>query len=58
MPPEPGKPSRKLPERGDALKIDLPFDEAVRAALQTRPLPDDEPAKEPAAKKRRRRDPS
>jgi len=37
MPPEPGKPSRKLPERGDALKIDLSFEEAVRAALETTP---------------------
>lgn len=37
MPPEPGKPKRKLPERADALKIDLPFDEAVKAALEVRP---------------------
>lgn len=38
MPQEPGKPKKKLPERGDALKIDLPFDEAMKAALEVEPL--------------------
>jgi hypothetical protein len=40
VPAESGKPSeneRKLPERGDALNIDLPFDEAIKAALAVKP---------------------
>jgi len=37
VPHESGKPNRKLPERDDALKIDLPFDEALLAALKTPP---------------------
>jgi hypothetical protein len=32
-----GKLPKKPPERGDALKIDLPFEKAVRAALETPP---------------------
>jgi hypothetical protein len=39
VPAEPGDSNKKLPERGDALRIDLPFEEAVRAALKTSPQP-------------------
>ena len=39
MPQEPGEQKRKLPERADALRIELPFEEAVRAALETKPEP-------------------
>jgi hypothetical protein len=39
MPQEPGEQKRKLPERADALRIDLPFDEAVGAALKVKPPP-------------------
>jgi hypothetical protein len=35
-----GKPKRKLPERGDALSVPLPFDAAIRAALETKPPPE------------------
>jgi hypothetical protein len=42
-----GKLPRKLPERGDALNVPLPFDTAVKAALETRPPPNE-------PKKRRR----
>jgi hypothetical protein len=48
VPPEPGKPKRKLPERADALRINLPFDQAIEAALKA--TPDDK--QENAAKKR------
>jgi hypothetical protein len=34
-----GEPPRKLPERGDALNVPLPFDAAVKAALETEPPP-------------------
>ena len=34
-----GKPKRKLPERGDALSVPLPFDAAIKAALETKPPP-------------------
>lgn len=37
MPQEPGEKKRKLPERADALRIDLPFDDAMKAALETPP---------------------
>jgi hypothetical protein len=47
VPQEPGKPKRKLPERDDALKIDLPFEEAVKAALEAKA------PKQPARVKRR-----
>jgi hypothetical protein len=30
---------RKLPERADALNIEVPFEEAVRAALAIKPEP-------------------
>jgi hypothetical protein len=42
VPQEPGKQKRKPrkpPERSDALRINLEFDEAVRAALETEPPP-------------------
>jgi hypothetical protein len=34
-----GKPPRKLPERADALNVPLPFDDAIKAALETKPPP-------------------
>jgi hypothetical protein len=37
-----GKQQRKLPERADSLNVPLPFDVAVRAALETRPPPKSE----------------
>jgi hypothetical protein len=40
MPAEPGdskNKQRKLPERSDALRIDLPFEDAISAALGTKP---------------------
>jgi hypothetical protein len=37
VPPEPGKPKRKLPERADNLRVDVPFDEAIRAVLAVKP---------------------
>jgi hypothetical protein len=39
VPQEPGKQKRKLPERADALRLDLPFEDAVRAALAAKPPP-------------------
>jgi hypothetical protein len=39
VPQEPGEQNRKLPERADALRIDLPFEEAVEAALKVKPPP-------------------
>jgi hypothetical protein len=47
MPQEPGEQKRKLPERADALRIDLPFDRAVAAALRVKP-----PAKAPKQKRK------
>lgn len=44
------KQPRKLPERADALNLDLPFEDAVRAALAAKP--------EPKKSKRKRRKPS
>jgi hypothetical protein len=35
-----GKPPRKLPERADALNVPLPFDDAIKAALETKPPPE------------------
>ena len=35
-----GKPPRKLPERADSLNVPLPFDAALRAALETKPPPE------------------
>jgi hypothetical protein len=40
-----GKPKRKLPERADALNVPLPFDAAIKAALETGPPPTDKPKK-------------
>lgn len=34
-----GKPTRKLPERDDALNVPLAFEDAIRAALATDPPP-------------------
>jgi hypothetical protein len=34
-----GEQPRKLPERGDALNVPLPFDAAIKAALETKPPP-------------------
>lgn len=34
---KPNEKQRKLPERADALRLDLPFEDAIRAALQTKP---------------------
>ena len=45
-----GKQPRKLPERGDALKIDLEFEDAIKAALET-------PSPKTAPRKRRKRKP-
>ena len=50
MPHERGAPKRKLPQREDALKIDLPFDEALKAALEAKPEP-----KEPARPRKKRK---
>jgi hypothetical protein len=50
VPAEPGDSNKKLPERADALKIDLPFEDALGAALATPP-----PKKKP--KKSRDRSP-
>ena len=44
-----GKPKRKLPERADALSVPLPFDAAIKAALETKP-----PAKAGTTKRRRK----
>jgi hypothetical protein len=35
-----GKKPRKPPERDDALRVPLDFDDAVRAALETKPPPE------------------
>jgi hypothetical protein len=45
-----GKPTRKLPERRDALVVPLPFEDAIKAAVETRP-----PPKAPTAKKKKRK---
>jgi hypothetical protein len=45
-----GKPPRKLPERGDAIKVPVPFDDAIKAALETKPPP----KKQVSTQKRRR----
>jgi|SwirhisoilCB3_FD_contig_31_13221469_length_333_multi_2_in_0_out_0_1 hypothetical protein len=37
MPQEPGERKRKLPERADNLRVDLPFEEALKAAVATKP---------------------
>jgi hypothetical protein len=34
-----GKPQRKPPQRGDALNVPLPFEAAIKAALETKPPP-------------------
>jgi hypothetical protein len=39
LPPPNGEPERKLPERSDALKVDLPFEEALKVAVNTKPPP-------------------
>ena len=36
---KPNEKQRKLPERADALKLDLPFATAIKAALNTKPPP-------------------
>ena len=46
-------PKRKLPERGDRLNVPLPFEDAVKAALETKPPPK-KPA-EPKGRKNRAR---
>jgi hypothetical protein len=57
VPREPGKRKskkpkpRRLPEREDALKINLPFEDALGAALETRPPTEEKPA----PKKKRRK---
>jgi hypothetical protein len=35
-----GKPPRKLPVRADALNLPVPFDAAIKAALETKPPPE------------------
>ena len=35
-----GKKPRKPPERGDALSVPIPFDAAIKAALETKPPPE------------------
>jgi len=37
VPADSGEPKRKLPERADALRVDLDFEEALRAAVATKP---------------------
>jgi hypothetical protein len=37
VPEKPGRPKKTKPKRGEPLRIDLPFDEAIRAALETTP---------------------
>jgi len=46
-----GKKPRKPPEREDALRVPLDFDDAIRAALETRPTPE---KKTPRSDRRRR----
>jgi hypothetical protein len=38
-----GKQPKKLPERDDALHVPVPFDAAVKAALETKPPPRENP---------------
>jgi hypothetical protein len=47
-----GKQPRKLPERADALSVPLPFDDAIKAALETKP-----PAATTKKQKKRKRSP-
>jgi hypothetical protein len=42
-----GKKPRRPPERADALSVPLPFDAAIKAALETRPPPDKGRPKKP-----------
>lgn len=37
MPGKSGKPKKPPPKRSEPLRIDLPFDEAIRAVLQVPP---------------------
>jgi hypothetical protein len=46
VPQDSGEQNKKLPERADNLRVDLPFEDAIRAALTTKPPP--------ALKKKRR----
>lgn len=41
-----GKSNRKLPERADALRVPLDFQDAIRGALETKPPPSKPPAPE------------
>jgi hypothetical protein len=50
VPQEPGEPKRKLPERADNLRVDLPFAEAIKAALAVKPpIEKKKPKRKPAA---------
>jgi hypothetical protein len=51
-----GKKPRKPPTRSDALVVPLPFDAAIKAALDTLPPPTNEPKKKRS--KPRSRDPT
>jgi hypothetical protein len=46
-----GKKPRKPPEREDALRVPLDFDDAVKAALETRPPPDLKAKKKPKGRR-------
>jgi hypothetical protein len=50
MPKKPGEKNKPPPERAGPLRIDLPFEEAIRAALETPP----EPPPSPRTRKRTR----
>jgi hypothetical protein len=47
---EDGEPKKKVPERSDALKVDLPFEEAIKAALNTKPPPSAKAKRKPKDK--------
>jgi hypothetical protein len=40
-----GEKPKKLPERADALNVPLDFEDAIKAALDTKPPPADTPPK-------------
>jgi hypothetical protein len=42
-----GKKPRKPPERADALSVPLPFDAAIKAALETEPPPEKKKSRMP-----------
>jgi hypothetical protein len=42
---KPGKKSKSAKKRGGPLRIDAPFEDAIKAALETKPPPDDPKSK-------------